>query len=221
MAEFIKRGRGAQVMYMGKAGEHAVASQLFLRGTTVLWPGIDVGYDLMTETGCRVQIKTSYIDGHTRRGESYYWFPLSTSRIQARKGVATRIAIPDMAKRCDVVAFWGIDQNRFWIVPVGMLRGTQGISLGAVDPQRFSGSMSDIRAMVELGYSRYAIAKQYDISVTSLRLLIESGRDNIPVTTTSQVRACENAWHHIIDFNTPALQAPVNIPEISSQDLEA
>lgn len=192
------------VNYMGKAGEYAVASQLFLRGTSVLWPAIDDGFDLMTSEGCRVQVKTSHIDGRTRKGENYYWFPMANTRQAARGKTAVRVPIPPMAGRCDVVVFWGIEDNRFWVVPVDMLKGTQGIALGSADPKRFAGSISEMRNMITLGYTRGAVAKHYGIERHSLQQFLDSGKDIAEVTTTSRVRACENAWHNILDFGQPA-----------------
>lgn len=184
---------------MGKAAEHAVASQLLLRGVSPLWPIVDLGYDLMTDASCRIQIKSSHIDGQAEDGQGYYWFPLGKSRCMIRGNQAVRVALPDISEKCDVVVFWGIEQNRFWIVPSKLCR-IQGVALGLPDPERFVGSITAIREMVSLGYSKGKIAKHYGVGRHTIFNLLRSTKDFQEANATTQMRLCEGHWEPIVDF---------------------
>ena len=195
--------------YMGRAAEYAVAAQLMLKDTAVLWPSVDAGYDLLTESFCRVQVKSSHIDGRTDEGQGYYWFPLGKTRQVVRKNCAVRVAVPDITKICDVVVFWGIEEKRFWVVPSSLCL-VQGVALGLPNPKRFVGSIQDMREMLALGYTRGKIAKHYGIQRSSLQQFLDSGKDYANETVTSQMRSCEGRWDYITDFVKSA--APMNAP---------
>jgi hypothetical protein len=120
----IKAGDGHRTMMQGQAGVYTVAAQLILRGYRPMFPAVDLGADIILENGLRLQIKTArltfpvvgrtphnnYLGGAygfgLRRGD---W--LSGERrwkVRARKGYA---------EVADFFVLWGIDENRFWVVP--------------------------------------------------------------------------------------------------------
>jgi hypothetical protein len=196
--------------YMGKAAEHAVAAQLLMRQSVPHWPAVDLGYDLLTEKMCRVQIKSSHIDGNTRGGIPYYWFPLAKTRLTIRKNQAVRVPVAEISKICDVVVFWGIEENQFWVVPSSLVI-CQGVALGPPDPKRFFGSLKDMREMHALGYSNYKIGKHYGIDRQSVQQFLDSGKEEISETISSQLRACEGRWENILDFIPAAVVTPAQI----------
>jgi hypothetical protein len=152
----------------GKAGEMAVASQLALRGVNVYLPLCDSGVDMMTEEGCRIQVKCGRIRTSPSMLKSYpegvftFHFPrkkyLATAKGQVRERINRKFS-----DYCDVVVLWGADQNRFWIIPSDLLDGMQCIAIGHNRTYRSPAA-----------------------SVSSL------------------IRAQENAWETIIDFERPA-----------------
>lgn len=199
----------------GKAGECAVAAQILLRDMAVLWPAVDVGYDLETETGCRVQVKCAHFYNHPD-GPRYH-FPLPKTRRQPNSDKTTKLVTrKTFADVCHYVVFWGIEQNRFWVVPAAMADSCTGVDLGFDSSQRrFVGSVADMREMISLGYNRGQVAKHYGVHRTSLQQFLDSGKDSIDETVVSQMRACEGRWDFILDFVRPAvaIDAPARVEE--------
>jgi hypothetical protein len=201
--------------FTGKAGEYAVAAQLFLREVPVLWPAVDTGFDLMTGVGCRIQVKSAHLYNH-KNGPRYFFPMPKTRRVPNSDTTVQLIAKRSFAEACDYVVFWGIEQNRFWLAPALLCDQCVGVELG-YDPslRRFSGSVSDMREMLGLGYTKYKVAKHYGIAQTSLQQFLDSGKDTIDETVASQIRACENRWDFITDFVRPAvaIDAPARVEE--------
>lgn len=194
----------------GKAGEYAVAAQLLLRGVSPLWPSVDNGHDLMTIDGCRIQVKCAHLYNHPD-GPRYH-FPLPKTRRMPNSDKTTKLVVrKPFAEICNFVVFWGIEQNRFWIVPATLADLCTGVDLGFDSKQRrFVGNVADMRDMLSLGYTRGKIAKHYGIARTSLQQFLDSGKDTIDETVVSQMRACEGRWEYILDFVRPlvATEAP-------------
>lgn len=199
---------------MGKAGEYAVASQLLIRELSVAWPAVDEGFDLQTKNGCRVQVKSSHIDGQTRRGHKYYWFPVCKTKRVILKSKIERIPCAKLSECCDVVVFWGIEENRFWIVPAKICDSKTAFILGCPDTKRFYGNLDEMRNMRELGYSYGDIGKHYSLHAGNVRKFILSGAPEVKRSGDSLVRSYENRWDLIIDFGAPA--ATMQEPELAS-----
>jgi hypothetical protein len=209
--------------FTGKAGEHAVASQLFLREMGVLWPLVDTGYDLMTEFGCRVQVKCAHFYHH--KTSPRYFFPLPKTRRMPNTDKTTKlVARKSFAEVCDFVVFWGIEQNRFWIVPAALVDESTGVELGLENSQRrFVGSVSDMREMLKLGYNRGQVAKHYNIERQSLQQFLDSGKDVIDETVVARMRTCEGRWESILDFRNPAFvhESPISSETVGGAEGQA
>jgi len=120
-----------QRLKQGQSGAYQVASQLLLRGVNLFFPAVDVGADLITGSGIRIQVKSTYLS--SRRSSDFkggaYWFHFVKYGLENGKRTYAR---RDFAAECDVVILWGIDQNRFWVVPACELTDCQCLVLGAV-----------------------------------------------------------------------------------------
>jgi hypothetical protein len=185
----------------GKAGEHAVAAQLLLRDIVPLWPSVDRGCDLMTEQFCRLQVKSAHLYHH-KNGPRYF-FPLPKTRRVPNSDTTVKLITKKLfVDICDFVIFWGIEQNRFWIVPSRLCDEVVGVELGLENNyKRYSGSLKE---MDSLGYSIYKIAKHYDMQRTSVQQFLESDKEFIDETTVSQMRTYEGRWEQIINFSRSA-----------------
>ncbi len=190
----------------GKAGEYAVAAQLLIRGVKVHFPASDYGVDLLANETCRIQVKSAHISTSEKmvaqHGEGAYLFPLKRyKRMATSNDKSVRREIPKFVEFCDFVVFWGIEQNRFWIVPAWLCDQRQLFALGRTNPPRFVGNIADVLEMVKLGYTHAEIAKKYGIDRASLTMLINRpGFDSQEASVVSLVRNCENAWENIINF---------------------
>lgn len=118
------KNRNGETRLIGQAGVWEVASQLALRGMYPLFPGIDKGYDLVLENGLRIQVKTATLKiyGGDKRYLAYCfdcrgkkWNPeLKQVRPSGHK---------DYATRADYYVLWGVDENRFWVIPTSEVKG--------------------------------------------------------------------------------------------------
>ena len=202
------KSKAIRAIYTGKAGEHVVAAQLLLRELNVWLPAYDDGVDLIAENGCRIQVKTARMTaGGDRYTRGIYFYPLAVARHMAvsNSRVEMRMRAP-FHEYCDIVVFYGVDENRFWIVPARMLIDVTGLGLGAAEKKRFTGDLTHMREMKSLGYSEYKIGKEYGLQPQQVKqLLADPDRLVVEETVTAQVRRCENAWEHVLDFNGPQL----------------
>jgi hypothetical protein len=203
---------GLKNVMTGKAGEHAVASQLFLRGMPVMFPGLDLGVDLVAHNGCRIQVKSAHLCATEKMLEQYgrgsYFFPLLREKRRAvTNSVSRMVPRTPFEDACDIVVLWGIEENKFWVVPSSLAGRSTGLCLGDNDPGRFVGSVSDIKKLKEQGCGVTEIARRYGIDRTTVHNLLKSTKEFQGPSITSQVRQCENAWDHILNF-TPAISQP-------------
>ena len=202
----------------GKAGEYAVAAQLMIRGVPVFFPGADYGVDILTSKGCRIQVKSAHISSSPKmvkqHGEGAYLFPLHQSRRFPMSNSRVRvIKTPRPSEYCDVMVFWGIEQNRFWVVPAPLCDNAYLFCLGKQNPNRYVGSEAELRELVSLGYTHEEIAKQFGVSRSRVTVML-----NHPETiaeapsAVSLVRNCEGAWDHILSFGSVEPVVPLETP---------
>lgn len=213
---------------IGKAGEYAVAAQLLVREMPVFFPACDVGVDLVAQNGCRIQVKSSRIRTTAKmvkqHGEGVYTFPLPQGRRSILSKTSTRFhPYPKISTKCDVVVFWGIEQNRFWVAPATLCDDTYMLVLGKQNPtNRYVGSHEELKDLVSLGYTHREIAKQFGVCRPHITMLLN--HPEIIATSPSAVslvRNCENAWEHILNFGLPEPQVePVPIEVRSEKERE-
>jgi hypothetical protein len=191
----------------GKAGEYAVAAQLLLRNVLVYWPSVDMGCDLETENSCRIQVKCAHLsNGDDRESPNYQFMFRKQEPVPISNTVAKLVPRKLLVDVCDLIVFWGIEQNRFWIVPAALCDACTGIRLGGTlsTTPRLVANIADVREMVSLGYTQPQIAKHYGVKRSTVQRFLNEGKD-CDESIVSQARACENAWEKITNFvRTPA-----------------
>jgi hypothetical protein len=203
---------------VGKAGEHAVACQLMLRGLDVGFLGVGVGTDLVAENGCRIQVKSGHLCNSDKRGSAHYMILLrKTVAYRRRSTVDSEPKVlyrKPFSEMCDVVVFWGIEQNRFWVVPSKLCDDCYAVRLGMdlVTRPRFVENIADVRSMVDLGYSHSQIATHYGTTRAIIQRFLAGGKD-CDESVTAQMRACENDWGKILDFTRTSTEKSVEVQE--------
>lgn len=114
-----KRTYGREFQLQGQAAVWQVASQLALRGHNVYFPGLDEGCDLLMDNGLRLQIKSATLQNP--KGANYrngaYTFGLRRGAWLSDKKRYERSTLRTYAEVTDFFVLWGIDENRFFIVP--------------------------------------------------------------------------------------------------------
>lgn len=222
----LTTAQGQRNLMTGKAGECAVASQLFLRGLPITFAVVDMGVDLFAHNGCRIQVKCAHVlstpKAIAKHGEGSYFFPMPKSKRRAVSDLKVRV-IPkaSFASVCDVVVFWGIEQNRFWVVPSAICDKVQAFVLGPNDRKRFSGSIEELRELSKLGYSHDEIAVQMNCCRWTITHALGKEIDFQEASAVSVARTCEGAWENILNFGEPApVIEQVNMlnPELQQED---
>lgn len=117
----MKAARPFRSHLQGQAGVYQVCAQLALRGINPCVPAVDYGFDIITDTGLRIQVKSA-------NGRKHPGFPVSTYCFSVRENFILRSTKAERKKRrnwlevCDLFVFWGIDENRFFIVPADSIQ---------------------------------------------------------------------------------------------------
>ena len=115
----------ADVRHLGQAGVYRVASELALRGIGVYFPSVDIGVDLMTERGLRLQVKTATLR-ERKQGIGYFigfgWNQKGSAQKPQRRPRS-------YSEEVDLIIIWGVDENRFWIAPSKLFDGHSGLLL--------------------------------------------------------------------------------------------
>lgn len=113
------RQYGKEFQLQGQAAVYQVASQLMIRGINVSFPALDEGVDLHLDNGLRVQIKSAKItyknEGYQRSGA--YGFGLRRGAWDSTTKSYKRTNFRSYSEVADFFVLWGIDENRFFIVP--------------------------------------------------------------------------------------------------------
>lgn len=114
-----KRQYGKEFQLQGVAAVWQVASQLALRGHNPLFPGLDEGYDIQLDNGLKLQVKSATItfknQGYQHNGA--YGFGLRRGAWDRTKKAYTRNNLRPYSEVADFFVLWGVDENRFFIVP--------------------------------------------------------------------------------------------------------
>jgi hypothetical protein len=112
------RTYGREFQLQGQAAVWQVASQLALRGHNILFPGLDEGYDLQLDNGLRLQVKSStLLFNHAGYPYGAYCFGLRRGAWDRKDRKYKRSTIRKYSEVADFFVLWGIEENRFFILP--------------------------------------------------------------------------------------------------------
>lgn len=209
----------ANTMKFGEAGVLRVMSELLFRDHKVYRPLVDDhGVDLILSTGARVQVKTSKLWKELKRYEragtrsqiarllyNFTLLPLGHRRsgrvTQHENSWAT---IYDGSY--DFLVLFGVDEQRFWIIPEFLARGRKGISLGPkVQP-----TAEQIASL--FGYSQRAIAEKLGCSHSLVGKRQLRGNPQYGKWTAA-LRTCEDRWDLLVGSTVHQLESALGITE--------
>lgn len=117
--------------HTGQAGVHRVAAELLLRGVNVYFPALDrAGIDLLTEQGLRIQVKSARLRVRSKlSNRPAYYLHLGWAQQGAAHRPIRRAR--KYSEEADYFVIWGIDEDRFWIVPASVFDGRYCLMLYA------------------------------------------------------------------------------------------
>jgi hypothetical protein len=123
------------------AGVFAVCEQLCRAGHTPFIPSVDFGVDLMLDNGLRIQVKAAQARVHPGYSQGVYSFDVRKGWMR-KKGEIVSHAYSDRnyADSCDFFIFFGAQERRFFVVPVGVV-GNRSIWI----PMRGNASMKRVK----------------------------------------------------------------------------
>ena len=176
--------------FIGRAGEYAVAAQLLVRGINVHFPAVDTGVDLIVGDRIRIQVKTARL----KENRTAYAFSLRGGPKPNGKKREER----DWSKTCDIMVFWGIDTNRFWIIPSSFFAPPQNVQtllLGSAThrPKFDYGKMRELYAS---GMTQGEIGEMFGVSKHGVWKTIHRKRD-FPFGVSADCDRYEDAWSEI------------------------
>lgn len=111
---------------IGLAGEFRVMAELLLKGHNPAKSYLEQGADIVLENGLRIEVKSGHrchsnISGKYHTTRNNYSFVLK--RAQARS-----------LETCDFLILWCMDDDCFFIIPVGVITGTC-IGIATISPK--------------------------------------------------------------------------------------
>lgn len=180
----------------GQAGVYRVASELLLRGYNPSFPSVDVGADLVVDGGIRIQVKCAHVS--YGRCSTYkkgaYWFKLlgRTAVVTGSNTIRHRAARV-FSEECDFVILWGIEENRFWVVPSAHLDGHVLVVVGP-DIQYVSVDPNEIDRLYASGMTQQQIADKMNVSASVIWTRLNGKHRDCARTISSKVRECESRW---------------------------
>jgi|SRR5262245_23835529 len=189
-----KRGFSATQL-QGQAGVWRVASELALRGFHPHFPGVDFGYDILLDHGIRVQVKCAHlrVTGSVYSGQGAYWFKFWKQPILSATNVIRHRRTRVFSETSDFVVLWGIEQNRFWIVPSPFVDNKQLVVVGP-DVWYRGIDLAEVDRLVSEGLPYEEIARRVGVSYATISRRCSGQFREPKLTVSSQVRACENKW---------------------------
>jgi hypothetical protein len=193
----------------GQAGVYTVAAQLLLRGHNPSFPAVDIGYDLIADGCVKVQVKCAHLTFSSNYHKTgCYAFKLATRTVVKAgriRGTVSRV----FSEECDFVALWGIEENRFWIIPAAVLDNKMGVYVGPkcswVDTD-----LLKLREAKEQGKTYRQIAQENNINLATAYNTITGKRTQSDRTFfTDTVRGYEGCWNLISEYAATMNEANV------------
>jgi len=118
---FITKEKANEGRLLGQAGELAVMSQIMARGVNVAQYQVDNGIDIITETGIKIQVKSSRKRRDKQSGYSYmmYNFQTKWKRISnySSPNKSKTITLSRSFDNVDFLVLWCVEDNAFFIIP--------------------------------------------------------------------------------------------------------
>jgi hypothetical protein len=199
----------------GQAGVYAVASQLLLRGITPCFPSVDIGTDIITIAGTKLQVKSCHAHIHPKWYGGFQFYPFTFGKhVKLSKG--QRIENYHIfSEICDFVVLWGIEQSRYWIVPAHLLDGKSGCTLGP-ESAFCAADIEIVKQARKAGMTYRAISAKHNLSLATTHRLDNSDYE---ANFSSKVREYENHWDLISSYEGTLQEAENIISARRDEDL--
>ncbi len=176
-------------LLQGQAGVYRAASKLCLMGLNPYFAAVDDGADLLVD-GVRIQVKAAHLRCDKVYKNGAYWFKLGRTAIRNRRQVWEAIKFTDI---CDFAVFWGIEEDKLWVVPAHELDGHHCLTLGPGVSYRTIPAEELAKLKAE-GKTNAEIGKIFDSSDTTVGRRLAGMYTETSRTLCQRVRNCEGRW---------------------------
>jgi hypothetical protein len=180
----------------GQAGVYSVAAQLLLHGIIPCFPAVDVGADLYTEMGTRIQVKCA----HRRYGNSYH-FCLVHGPSSNNRPYEERLC-DSVHRDSDFYVLWGIDDNRYWIAPSAMFEGRTAAVMPPRDAAYLRVDELAVMADYHSGMKQADIARKHGLSKHVVCDVVNGNRSSgfdERIRFTKELLGYEGRWDLIVN----------------------
>lgn len=200
---------GMKPMIQGRAAEHRVAAEVLLRGHIPAFPEVDFGFDMVLDNTLRIQVKSARLQKHPQ-------YPLGVYRFSFRRDMVGKSVGPegkkqyrkylrseprDYKKVADFFVLWGIDEDRFWIIPCSNKPRDLFIFTKDAVKQTPWLDYVKIKTMRDSGMNNCQIGREFNVSHTTIRLAFTRGISKFNDKTGLRfAMTCENRWD-LLDVN--------------------
>jgi hypothetical protein len=165
--QVTRKGR----LMIGQAGVFRVASALLLKGHVPSFPSVDTGVDILLDNGLRIQVKSRNMQ------TTHPSYPLGFYNFSVKEN--NRDVVRDWTKIVDFIVFWGINEDRYFIVPAS--EAVQNFTISPKDATKYCVDVDAMRVLRDKGMTYQEIAEQFGINdMTVARNLAKRSKLNSP-----------------------------------------
>lgn len=207
-------------LMLGQAGVHRVASELILRGHVPLFPDTDYGFDMELDNHLRIQIKTARLQKHRQFPSGVYRFSFRRDIVGGSRGPSGRLRYRrylgseprNYAAVADFFILWGVNEDRFWIVPCSE-KPRDLFIIGKDDVKHTPWlDFEQIKQMRDAGMNNCQIAREFNVSHTTIRLAFVRGDSKSNAKNGVRfAMTCESRWD-LLDVNAAVEKTLVEAP---------
>ncbi len=177
-------------MMIGQAGVYRVASELLFRGHVPYLPSVDTGVDILLDNGLRLQVKARHLQSHPAYPEGAYPFSMKENNFGSKKR--------DWTKVCDFLIFWGINENRYFIVPAS--EASHNFWIRPMASTKYCASVEAMRVMRERGMTYEEIGEQLGVNRTTVKRNLDSPSKLNSPKGNRHLASYEERWD-LLDIN--------------------
>lgn len=179
----------------GQAAVYRVISELMFRGFRVSVPcADDHGVDLTVEHLIRVQVKSAHLGYRpTCYQQGAYWFKLGHGVSAMGKNRTRSRGTRQFSAECEFVVLFGIEEQRFWIVPAPKLDNHHLVVVGP-DVGYRQIDLDDVKRLQANGRTITEVAQELGVGRETIVRRKRGEYVESRHTISSQARECEGRW---------------------------
>jgi len=208
-------------LLLGQAGVWRVAAMLALKGLNPQFPGIDNGCDLTVEGLVRLQVKATRLRPHPSYDQPIYMLHLRRPAFARGNNTLVKSSTRCFSDDCDFVVLWGVDEDRFWIIPAKELDHVSFICVGP-EVKKYDLDTNMITQLYKEGNTQEQIAAFFGVPRVTITRRLNGQIAGKRFTYSECVRRSEDKWDRIeslLSNRLQILQTSNAISDIESLDV--